>query len=541
MEYASTFSSFNEFSLSVWFKCTAQNTGHPGSALISCGDWNQSTHLLNLALCYYNTDHYTTLLITNNSGWSYGYSYNFQLNTWYHVVLTTKQEEVKAYVNGELIGNSANAIVPTDMAQNWICIGNATYYSSFTFNGFMNDVRIYDHALSPLEVKELSKGLILHYPLSDNSIQSLNNCYAYPRFETSSSNGGWSHWGSSGHAGTYGQTTDTNYIFRKGQTYAHWVADGSSATKDYLLYQEPAFDGGLRSLVAICKEENSKPITNNICYAAWNARNGGVVNNSWTSIQSLGNGFYLCKCEGISQDGSNDLVGIYIKPGYKVYFSEVYLENYKSICSDIFFPSTVIYDTSGYGNNGTIVGSLGVDNDTPKYKISTVFNGVDNCIQIGNWYTLFQNPFTINVWFKKDEIGSKGYETLLGGGSGFEIDTRAGNSQTLSLYLASARGTAYSPFNFAQWYMVTMVSDGTNELYYVDGILRKTIEKKNIPNNMYRIGAWASDTSQNFKGQMSDFRIYATALSADDVKSLYNNSAYIDNQGNIYGAVYEEV
>ena len=199
------------------------------------------------------------------------------------------------------------------------------------------------------------------------------------------------------------------------------------------------------------------------------------------------------------------------------------------------------YDTSGYGNNGTKVGTFDYDSDTPKYNASTVFNGVDNCIRIGNWYSLFQNPFTINVWFKKDEIGSKGYETLLGGGSGFEIDTRAGNSQTLSLYLASARGTAYSPFNFTQWYMVTMVSDGTNELYYVDGILRKTIEKKNIPNNMYRIGAWSSDTSQNFKGQMSDFRIYATALSAEDIKSLYNNSAYIDNHGNVYGAVYEEV
>ena len=214
--------------------------------------------------------------------------------------------------------------------------------------------------------------------------------------------------------------------------------------------------------------------------------------------------------------------------------------------SDIFATTmglndNVEYDTSGYGNNGTKIGSFSYDSDTPKYNASTVFNGVDNCIRIGNWYSLFQNPFTINVWFKKDEIGSKGYETLLGGGSGFEIDTRAGNSQTLSLYLASARGTAYSPFNFTQWYMVTMVSDGTNELYYVDGILRKTIEKKNIPNNMYRIGAWSSDTSQNFKGQMSDFRIYATALSAEDIKSLYNNSAYIDNHGNVYGAVYEEV
>ena len=32
----------------------------------------------------------------------------------------------------------------------------------------MNDFRIYDHALSPLEVKEISKGLILHYLLNRN-------------------------------------------------------------------------------------------------------------------------------------------------------------------------------------------------------------------------------------------------------------------------------------------------------------------------------------------------------------------------------------
>lgn len=520
----------NGVSMAFWVKLPSN--GSVNDQLVHIGNGSGWTN--NRFTCFVRGGNSTLIFACGDGTNSTQYSCTssaLTLNQWTHVVCLYENNKMKIYLNGALDKEYSTTIVPSFTNVTYVGIGagpNVTEPATV----YLNDIRIYDHALSPLEVKEISKGLVLHYPLSDNSIQSLDNCYAYPRFETNNSNGGWSHWGSSGHAGTYGQTTDTNYIFRNGQTYAHWVANGSSATKDYLLYQEPVFDGGLRSLVAICKEENSKPITNNICYATWNARNGGAVNNSWTSIHSLGNGFYLCKCEGISQDGSNDLVGIYIKPGYKVYFSEVYLENYKSVCSDIFFSSTVIYDTSGYGNNGTPIGSFSVDKSTPRYNMSIVFNGVDNCMQIGNWYNLFQNPFTVNVWFKKDEIGSKSYETLFGGASGFEIDTRAGNSQTLSLYLPSPRGVnAYSPFNLNQWYMVTMVSDGINEEFYVDGILRKTIEKKVMTNSVYRIGAWNSDTSQNFKGQMSDFRIYATALSAEDVKNLYELGATIDTNG----------
>ena len=148
----------------------------------------------------------------------------------------------------------------------------------------------------------------------------------------------------------------------------------------------------------------------------------------------------------------------------------------------------------------------------------------------------------MNIWFKKNELGSKNYETLIGGPSGFEMDTHSGSSQTLSLYMTSTRGgNVYSPFNFGEWYMVTLVNDGTNELYYVNGELVKTITKKSMPSGNYFIGAWQLSSKQNYKGLISDFRIYATALSEEDIKSLYQNSAYIDNQGNIYGAVYEEV
>jgi hypothetical protein len=83
------------------------------------------------------------------------------------------------------------------------------------------------------------------------------------------------------------------------------------------------------------------------------------------------------------------------------------------------------------------------------------------------------NIFTVNLWFKKDSIGTKNYETLFGGPSGFEMDTRSGSATTLSLYMASTRSgkrNLVTELTFGTWYMITMVRDGIKERYYVNGI-----------------------------------------------------------------------
>ena len=43
-----------------------------------------------------------------------------------------------------------------------------------------------------------------------------------------------------------------------------------------------------------------------------------------------------------------------------------------------------------------------------------------------------------------------------------------------------------------------------------------------------------------FKGHLSDFRIYATALSAEDIKELYNTSAYVSDNGTLLTYSVEE-
>ena len=227
-----------------------------------------------------------------------------------------------------------------------------------------------------------------------------------------------------------------------------------------------------------------------------------------------------------------------IPPGHITKYVDIEIEGgnytYDESLENMGMTDNIEYDVSGYGYNGTRNGTFSWSGDTPRYNVSTEFDGVNSAIAIP-WSTFYKQGdiFTLNVWWKKSELGSKKYETLFGG-SGIEMDTRAGGASTLSLYMASTRGsTLYSPLNFNEWYMNTLVNDGTNELYYINGELVKTIEKKNMPTGNCYLGAWNNPTSQNYKGLMSDFRIYKTALSADDILELYHTPISLSSDGSL--------
>ena len=88
---------------------------------------------------------------------------------WMHVAFTYETGKCKIYLNGSLDKEYTTSIVPDFSKITKITIGRCNNDSHYQTNCDMNDIRIYNHCLSPMEVKQISQGLVLHYPLMSSA------------------------------------------------------------------------------------------------------------------------------------------------------------------------------------------------------------------------------------------------------------------------------------------------------------------------------------------------------------------------------------
>lgn len=520
LNYAPTFLTFNTWSLSVWFKCTAQNTAHTGSALISSGNWNYANSLLNLALSTFSSDHYTKLLISGSGNWAYGYSYDFYLDTWYHVVLTSGNGAMRAYVNGQLIGDSYNAFCPESLPQADICIGNATYAKSFNFYGLMNDVRIYDHCLSPKEVKEISQGLILHYKLDNVSYgDNLLDITAKSISPTAYL--------------AYQLNLTENLLPGQSYTLQLWDINVSHTGKtDSSLGIGIYWGGGsilLRSLIG-------------------------------TNYFTNGHADYIC-CNFTTSDttSSNAWLNLYNSPTSATGDKNMSIGSWK--LQKNINPSTAV-DNSGYNHYGIKYGIL-YSPDSIKYNISSKFNGSNSYIKVNDntWMAQAMPAMTINMWAKADTWPTNGgrlvscTETggfnLEAGNSGywrFPIHVYTAADLSSTAYKYDSNEIKISDLVPDSWNMITLVYTTEGTKTYINGVLNHTYTNTSYgihynKNARLFLGCEANTASPYtpyFNGQMSEFRIYATALFADDILELYNTSASIDSLGKIYSFEFND-
>ena len=154
------FSSIDEVTISLWFKKPSIQSTYP--VLFGRGDWNTSNS--------YSIHTYSNMLnFSMGLSWGGGVSIllsNIQNDVWYNVVGTATATQHRLYVNGNL-ANTKNTNKADVTSTDSTFVGSGR--SGVFFKGQIDDVRIYNSALSSSQIKQnyiaginslLSKGSI---------------------------------------------------------------------------------------------------------------------------------------------------------------------------------------------------------------------------------------------------------------------------------------------------------------------------------------------------------------------------------------------
>jgi hypothetical protein len=111
------------------------------------------------------------------------------------------------------------------------------------------------------------------------------------------------------------------------------------------------------------------------------------------------------------------------------------------------------------------------------------------------------------------------------------------------LYCGNGTLSSNTQIALNTWAHIAGTYDGTTKKIYVNGILKNSAAETNIEwsqsGNRFVVGKMSygytvTNAYFPFVGDISDVRVYATALSADDIADLYHTPANIDNLGGLH-------
>lgn len=483
---------------------------------------------------------------------------------WTHVTITYHNPTMTVYINGikkytySGVSNSSSFEYQTRV------VWQNAYRK-------LNDFRIYNECLSPRQVKEISKGLVCHYLLGevDGKIGGRNLI----------KNGKGNE--KAGFFKNFPTVTDEygEFTLKSKKTYAtislydgfvYGCRDypvGEKYTWSYdIMYTAWNFPTGSNRGEFWMGQRYTNAPSGEIATGAWRGvtrhilpvvGQNGCELNKWYHVKQT----VTIPQQASSNVGQQNYISFYnsnanVEASFTARLKNVKLEKSSTATpwtsapeDDASFYDNIIYDTSGYENNGSVTDSTCPtwSSDTPRYKGSYVFNGNNQYLKFQNPITSSSTDFTISCWVKFDDITGNStictMRTAVGNGIAlFKIGNKIrfdDNGQcTFSDYTISAN----------EWIHVVVTRSSSCKKLYVNGILKQTVNTvgdMKLISNVGTIGASSQggDGISNYlNGQLSDFRIYATALSDSNILELYQSSASVDNNGNLMlaGGVIEE-
>lgn len=464
---------------------------------------------------------------------------------WTHVTVTYHNPTMTVYINGikkytySSVSNSSSFEYQTRV------VWQNAYRK-------LNDFRIYNECLSPRQVKEISKGLVCHYPMGnvDGKIGGRNLLVK--------TNQGKTKWANAHADGSYScESVDWNGINAVKMSCATPTTSWKMFIFNGLLENFDKLEPSAIYTLSYDVIGNIKVSFSNL----WDSdATHSIVASAQGTVIKKTYGFHYIVNITLKDALNKSKQLVYfrndLKAGESVIIANLKLEKGNKATAytpcptdDPVMYDNIIYDTSGYENNGSVTDSTCPtwSSDTPRYKGSYVFNGNNQYLKFQNPITSSSTDFTISCWVKFDDITGNStictMRTAVGNGIAlFKIGNKIrfdDNGQcTFSDYTISAN----------EWIHVVVTRSSSCKKLYVNGILKQTVNTvgdMKLISNVGTIGASSQggDGISNYlNGQLSDFRIYATALSDSNILELYQSSASVDNNGNLIlaGEVIEE-
>lgn len=488
------------------------------------------------------------LNIYNGSGSGLDVTAAIDTTTWHHACFTFQSSEnlMTIYIDGKYATSKTVTSIPTSSSS---AVMGKRSSGTHLFQGTLNDFRIYDHCLSPKEVQELAKGLVLHYRLAgpgqENLIKNSQLATSWGANSVCTCNNptGYSFDGecvkiTSGTAGNqnngYGiflSTSDISYsvgekltfsvdIKGSGEHIGLWFlgADGNWWTGANFHTYFTQYDDWTRLSVTGTVPSGTPRmmlglhagLSNNTLYAKNMKLERGSVQTPWTPHPS------------------------------------------DTVWTTMGYSNNIEYDCSGYKHNGTPVSTTTRptwDADSPRYTTSFNYSGKTSQ---ANYTTSTDMNFTDNfswaIWIKPNYTAGSAQYVFTGGradagGYGYGLQVASATSCTIfygnnGRYAVGAKS--------GEWHHVAFTKAGTTCKCYLDGKLISTntfggTNPTYSDGNGVGIGCfhYTGDIYPYF-GKASDLRIYATCLSDDDIAELYHSAVIIDNTGKTYAYEYFE-
>lgn len=506
--------------------------------------------------------------------WAYQTGPSITAGIWTHITSTWDGSTLKIFKDGELSNTYTLTSGSIPNNSNWIAVGgNMVYLGTYNYPGKIDEVRIYNRALSPREVRDLynwAPGPVGYWNFEEKSGANAYDTSGNSQTGTINGNPTWIPSKYTGAALNFDGTGDyvsytlpsTSPLKISGAlTLSYWM-NTTTGTSDAGLvgtgietgYQCTHHNGatlycyissGANGITATLGTGTWKYIS-----FTWDGTTGtngmklyidGVLTSQRTSTVAVASGWTTLQIGKSSTDynGKLDDVKIYnyvrtqkqivedMNAGHPVGGSPVGSQvGYWKM--DEGYGSTVSNSGNGVNLNGTITGATW--NNNGKFSKALSFDGSGDTVALAGTSALnIVNNLTLSAWINPSTLTQASNPEIIaksGGAYFYRMRFLDGGKVRFNTYGASDTVLESTATLVAStWTNIVMTYDGQNKKIYLNGKLDSseatTGDMTSEAATTLNIGSLIGG-SESFNGLIDEVKIYNSALTSDEIQIDYN-------------------